>query len=77
MVGIPAPVIEAWSRRETAIKARVGQLAAEFQQRLGREPISTEMYELAQRATLETRPVKHSLRSLAEQHTSWRAQAVE
>ncbi|MBF6339803.1 relaxase domain-containing protein [Nocardia abscessus] len=76
IVGIPMGLIEAWSRRETAIKGRVGELAAEFQQRFGREPIPAEMYELAQRATLETRPAKHQLRSLAEQRRTWRAEAV-
>ncbi|MGY5309195.1 MobF family relaxase [Nocardia gipuzkoensis] len=76
IVGIPMGLIEAWSRRETAIQARVGELAAEFQQRFGREPIPAEMYELAQRATLETRPAKHQLRSLAEQRRTWRAQAA-
>ncbi|MGO4612977.1 MobF family relaxase [Nocardia sp. 2YAB30] len=76
IVGVPARLIEAWSRRETAIKARVGELAADFQHRFGREPIAAEMYELAQRATLETRPAKHALRSLAEQRRTWRAQAV-
>ncbi|MEU2032785.1 MobF family relaxase [Nocardia amamiensis] len=76
IVGIPMGLIEAWSRRETAIKARAGELAAEFQQRFGREPIPAEMYELAQRATLETRPAKHQLRSLAEQRRTWRAEAV-
>ncbi|MFI9410118.1 MobF family relaxase [Nocardia gamkensis] len=76
IVGIPARLIEAWSRRETAIKARVGELAAGFQQRFGREPVPAEMYELAQRATLETRPPKHHLRSLAEQRADWRAEAL-
>ncbi|MFF7941567.1 MobF family relaxase [Nocardia gamkensis] len=76
IVGVPARLIEAWSRRETAIKARVGELAAGFQQRFGREPVPAEMYELAQRATLETRPPKHHLRSLAEQRADWRAEAL-
>ncbi|MFG3621289.1 MobF family relaxase [Nocardia sp. NPDC047654] len=76
IVGVPTRLIEAWSRRETAIKTRVGELAAEFQQWFGREPVPTEMYELAQRATLETRPAKHHLRSLAEQRADWRAEAL-
>ncbi|MGQ4619887.1 MobF family relaxase, partial [Nocardia sp. R7R-8] len=76
IVGVPARLIEAWSRRETAIKARVGELAADFQQRFGREPIPVEMYGLAQRATLETRPAKHQLRSLAEQRANWRTQSL-
>ncbi|WP_063047727.1 MobF family relaxase [Nocardia pseudovaccinii] len=76
IVGIPTPLIEAWSRREAAIKERVGKLAARFQHRFDREPTPTEMYALAQQATLETRPPKHLLRSLAEQRSTWRSQAM-
>ncbi|MEV5835566.1 MobF family relaxase [Nocardia sp. NPDC052112] len=76
IVGIPTPLIQAWSQREAAIKERVGELAAQFQHRFDREPIPTEMYGLAQQATLETRPAKHSLRSLAEQRGTWRSQAM-
>ncbi|WP_433678187.1 MobF family relaxase [Nocardia sp. CA-119907] len=76
IVGIPTGLIEAWSRREAAIKERVGELAARFQHRFDREPTPTEMYALAQQATLETRPPKHHLRSLAEQRSTWRAQAM-
>ncbi|MET9028729.1 MobF family relaxase [Nocardia sp. NPDC004168] len=74
--GIPASLIEAWSRREADIRLRSGTLAADFQQRFGREPTPGEMYDLAQQATLETRPAKHALRSLAEQRASWRAEAL-
>ncbi|WP_406279052.1 MobF family relaxase [Nocardia sp. NBC_00881] len=76
IVGVPARLNEAWSRREAAIKVRLGELATDFQHRFGREPVPGEMYELAQRATLETRPAKHQLRSLAEQRHTWRAEAV-
>ncbi|MEV0027855.1 MobF family relaxase [Nocardia sp. NPDC050793] len=77
IVGIPVELIERWSQREAALKVRLGGLAAEFQTRFGREPMPIEMYNLAQRATLETRPAKHSLRSRAEQRAAWRAEAVE
>ncbi|WP_329405717.1 relaxase domain-containing protein [Nocardia vinacea] len=76
IVNIPTPLIKAWSRRDAAIKERVGELAARFQHRFDREPIPTEMYDLAQQATLETRPTKHHLRSLAEQRSTWRSQAI-
>ncbi|WP_433194003.1 MobF family relaxase [Nocardia sp. CA-107356] len=76
IVGIPTQLIHAWSRREAAIKERVGELAARFQHRFDREPTPTEMYALAQQATLETRPPKHHLRSLAEQRSTWRSQAM-
>lgn len=76
IIGIPLRLIEAWSRREAALTARLGELSAQFQQQFGREPTPVEVYKLAQQATLETRPVKHSLRSLAEQRASWRAEAL-
>ncbi|WP_405180834.1 relaxase domain-containing protein [Nocardia sp. NBC_01377] len=76
IVGIPLRLIEAWSRRETAIRARVGELSATFQHHHGREPIPSEVRDLAQQATLETRPTKHGLRSFAQQRSSWRAEAI-
>lgn len=77
IVGIPAQLLTAWSRRDTAITSRLGELAAQFQTQLGREPTPGEMFDLAERATLETRPAKHRLRSLAEQRKTWRAEAVQ
>lgn len=76
IVGIPVRLIEAWSRRETAIRSRVGELAADFQHLHGREPIPIELRRLAQQATLETRPIKHRSRSHAEQRRSWRGEAI-
>ncbi|MBF6100473.1 relaxase domain-containing protein [Nocardia cyriacigeorgica] len=76
ILGIPEALIDAWSKREAALQVRLGELAAVFQQRFGREPVPTEMYRLAQQATLETRPAKHMLRSLAEQRASWRTEAI-
>ncbi|MFC9432472.1 MobF family relaxase [Nocardia sp. NPDC057030] len=75
IVGIPAELISAWSRRDTAITTRLGQLAARFQTRHGREPTPTEMFDLAETATLQTRPAKHLFRSLAEQRRTWRTEA--
>lgn len=76
IIGIPKGLIDAWSKREAALQVRLGELAAVFQQRFGREPVPTEMYRLAQQATLETRPAKHALRSLAQQRASWRTEAL-
>ncbi|RDI45322.1 MobF family relaxase [Nocardia mexicana] len=75
IVGVPAALTEFWSRRDAAITARLGELATAFQREVGREPMSKEMFGLAERATLETRPVKHGLRSWAQQRAAWRAQA--
>ncbi|WP_228541595.1 MobF family relaxase [Nocardia sp. XZ_19_369] len=75
IVGIPTPLITAWSRRDTAITTRLGDLTAQFQTQHGREPTPREMFDLAERATLETRPAKHLPHSLAEQRSTWRAEA--
>ncbi|MET8779071.1 MobF family relaxase [Nocardia sp. NPDC004654] len=77
IIGIPVVLIERWSQREAALKARLGELAADFQTRFAREPAPIEMYNLAQQATLETRPTKQPSRSRAEQRTAWRTEAVE
>ncbi|NKY86548.1 MobF family relaxase [Nocardia veterana] len=75
IVGIPEAVIRYWSRRDTAIRRRLGELTVEFHQQLGREPTAAEMWNLSQVATLQTRPAKHLSRSWAEQRRDWRTQA--
>ncbi|MFE1595459.1 MobF family relaxase [Nocardia sp. NPDC058705] len=75
IVGIPLELIEAWSQRGVAIVARLDQLTAAFQTTFGREPSPKEIYDLSDRATLETRPSKHLSTSLAEQRVTWAAQA--
>lgn len=75
IVGMPLALIEFWSQRDAAITARIGQLTAQFQREVGREPIAKEVFALMQRATLETRPAKHRSRSWAQQRADWRAQA--
>ncbi|MFE3795751.1 MobF family relaxase [Nocardia tengchongensis] len=73
--GMPVALIEYWSRRDADITARLGVLAARFEREVGREPMPKEMFALAERATLETRPNRHSSRSWAEQRADWRHQA--
>ncbi|WP_052688690.1 MobF family relaxase [Williamsia herbipolensis] len=75
VVGVPTTLIEAWSSRRAAITDRTAELSQEFQAAHGREPTTTEAFDLAQRATLETRAAKHEPRSLAEQRSEWRSQA--
>ncbi|MET7770490.1 MobF family relaxase [Nocardia sp. NPDC005366] len=76
IVGIPVGLIDHWSRREAAIRERLGVLTAQFQTRFEREPIPNEVRHLAQQATLETRPTKHGLRSHAQQRRTWLTEAV-
>ncbi|MFI1236812.1 MobF family relaxase [Nocardia salmonicida] len=75
IVGVPLELIDAWSQRSAAIVARLDQLTAAFQATFGREPSPKEVYDLSDRATLETRPTKHLVASLAEQRDTWAAQA--
>lgn len=77
IIGIPVQVIHSWSRRDADITRRLEELSAMFQRELGREPTPGEVYDLAERATLETRPTKHLRRSLAEQRRTWRDQAIQ
>jgi hypothetical protein len=77
IVGVDLALLERWSQRDKMITRAQGDLVAGFQQRHGRTPTPTELYDLAQRATLETREAKHEPRSLAEQRRVWAAQADE
>ena len=76
IVGLHVGLLAAWSSRRQAIDVRRGQLATAFQVAHGRPPTAVEAIALAQQATLETREVKHEPRSLAEQRTAWRRQAL-
>mgnify|MGYP000853116990 CR=1 FL=1 len=77
IVGVDPALLQRWSQRDKMITRAQGDLVADFQQRHGRTPTPTELYDLAQRATLETREAKHEPRSLAEQRRVWAAQAEE
>ena len=75
LVGIDPALNARWSARRAAIEDRQGELAARFQEAQERPPTVTEARTLAQQATLETRPAKHSPRSLAAQRQAWRSEA--
>ncbi|WKG08224.1 MobF family relaxase [Nocardia sp. PE-7] len=76
IVGFPLPLIHHWSRRTAVIADRLDTLTAAFQTTFGREPTPSEVHDLGQRATLETRPRKHAPGSRTEQRASWRADAA-
>ena len=76
IVGVSAELLEFWSKRDSVITARLGQLTVSFEQTHGREPRPDELFKLTQQAILETRPAKKSHRSRAEQRAQWRADAV-
>ena len=77
IVGVDPALNQRWSSRRVLIKDRQGELAARFQRDHGRPPTPVEALRLAQQATLETRDAKHEPRTLTEQRTTWRAEAVE
>jgi DNA primase catalytic core len=77
IVGLDARLLAAWSSRRQAIDVRRGELATDFQSEHARTPTASEAIALAQQATLETRGAKHEPRSLAEQRTAWREQALD
>jgi DNA primase catalytic core len=77
IVGVDPDLNTRWSARRASIEARRDQLTSAFQAAHGRPPAPVEAIKLAQQATLETRPDKQEPRTLAEQRTLWRAQAVE
>jgi DNA primase catalytic core len=77
IVGIDDTLNKRWSQRRQSIEARRRVLSAAFQRDHGRPPTPVEEIALAQQATLETRDDKHDPRTLAEQRTTWRTQALE
>ncbi|MFD4433331.1 MobF family relaxase, partial [Nocardia sp. NPDC058497] len=76
IIGVPIDLIEMWSQRRAAISTRLDQLTHAFQTTLGREPGPGEVHQLAEQASLETRPTKHIPASRAEQRARWIAEAA-
>lgn len=76
VAGVPPELLEAWSSRRVQIERRMGELSADFTATHGRPPTPKEAIDLRQQANLETREAKQDPKSLAEQRTLWRQQAV-
>ncbi|WP_433603715.1 MobF family relaxase (plasmid) [Nocardia sp. CA-135953] len=77
IAGVPAELLAMWSQRSVRIAAELAKLTTQFQAKHGRAPIATEVWKLAQQATIATRARKHEPRAFAEQLTAWEQQAVE
>jgi conjugative relaxase-like TrwC/TraI family protein len=77
IAGVDPRLNQCWSARRKVIDVRKAELAADFARDHGRPPGRVEMLQLAQQATLETRDRKHEPRTLAEQRSVWRTEAVE
>lgn len=75
--GMDGRLLAGWSSRRAAIELRLGDLATAFQETHGRPPTPVESIELAQQATMDTRPRKHQPSSEAEQRRRWRAEAEQ
>ena len=75
VTGVPDALLAEFSRRTSAIEGRKNVLVAEFVAARGRQPTTTEVIAIRQRATIETRPEK-THRSLAELTGDWRERAI-
>jgi len=72
--GVPVDLMAEFSQRRAAIDGKLDELVAQFSERHGRPPTSTERIRLAQQATLETRQAKQH-HSLSELSKTWRERA--
>jgi len=76
IAGADTRLTEGFSSRSVDIKKRMRELEDEYTARHGRTPSDAARIQLAQQATLDTRPAKESGGSLAELNRSWREKAV-
>lgn len=74
--GIDAGVRGAFSSRRVAIESVYAELAADYRASHGHEPPRAVQFELAQRATLQTREGKEDGVSLSERRSQWHAAAA-
>jgi conjugative relaxase-like TrwC/TraI family protein len=75
VTGVGEALMAEFSQRSTAIEERTNTLIAIFGAARGRQPTSTEVIALRQRATIETRPDK-TYPSLADMTGNWRERAI-
>ncbi|MBV9650144.1 MAG: relaxase domain-containing protein [Pseudonocardiales bacterium] len=75
VAGVPAELIELFSKRTEAIDPRAEAIADEFRARYGREPSLHEWTQMRQQATLETRaPKSHDGLTAEERMDRWVAE---
>lgn len=75
IVGIDDEMVRAFSSRRGEISAALEQVTAKFVEEHGYAPSEKQLIQLAQQATLATRPAKDGVHSLKELHAEWVAQA--
>ena len=76
IAGVNPGLAKRWSTRRGRIVGKTAGLVAEFETEYSRLPTPEERLELAQRATLNTRPDKHEPRSEHDQRLTWAAEAT-
>ncbi len=75
--GVPDTLLEAFSSRDQAIRARLAELAAEYRADHSRAPKGRDLAALHQRAWRETRKAKDATPTpIAELRGRWRGQAI-
>ncbi|MGP9725307.1 MobF family relaxase [Corynebacterium sp. AOP40-9SA-29] len=72
IAGIPEELITAGSKRRAQVTEATEKLVEEYFDKHGRAPSAKTMHELAQQATLATRPDKAEAQSLAQLRGGWR-----
>lgn len=75
IVGIDDEMVRAFASRRGEISAALEQVTAQFVEAHGYAPSEKQLIQLAQQATLATRPAKDGVHSLEELHAEWVAQA--
>ncbi|CAL8977835.1 ATP-dependent RecD-like DNA helicase [Propionicimonas sp. T2.31MG-18] len=77
IAGVDPRLNARWSSRRHRITAATSTLVAQFEADHERPPTPIEKLDLAQQATLDTRPGKHQPRSEADQRATWAAEAEQ
>lgn len=71
VAGMPGEWIRGFSRRRSQVEAGYDELVRDYVRHHGHTPPRTVQIQLAQQATLATRPTKSALRTLADQIADW------
>jgi conjugative relaxase-like TrwC/TraI family protein len=75
ILGIPANLMTAWSKRSAHIKAEAEPTIANYEATLGRDLTASEKAAVTKTAVLKTRGAKHPTPSMADLHIRWRLEA--
>jgi conjugative relaxase-like TrwC/TraI family protein len=75
ILGVPADLMGAWSKRAAHIKAEAEPTISEYEATLGRDLTAGEKAAVTKTAVLKTRGAKHPTPSMADLHIRWRLEA--